>query len=93
MNGLLLTAKKSSVSSSGEGNRVKFVDVVPLFHLGHGLSPMLEVALLQVSLKHAIKQTNFIKHLRKHHNDHDLPSLTCLPDFPANFFLLHTSCQ
>lgn len=29
---------------------VEFVDVVPLFHLGHGLTPMIEVALLQVSV-------------------------------------------
>lgn len=50
----------SSQRSNGEGNRVtesdgptsgavEIVDVVPLFHLGHGLSPMMEVALLQVT--------------------------------------------
>ena len=52
VNGLLLASSSSSSpppeSTAGEGNRIEIVDVIPLFHLGHGLSPMLEVALLQV---------------------------------------------
>jgi hypothetical protein len=62
MTGLLLSPSKSS----GEGNRVKFVDVIPLFHLGHGLSPMLEVALLQVT-----KDQTTDKSRKRHiHDDH-----------------------
>lgn len=43
-------ANTSGGGSSGEGNRMELVDVVPLFHLGHGLTPMTELALLQVSV-------------------------------------------
>jgi len=42
------STSSSVISKSGTEGGVKFVDVVPLFHLGHGLTPMLEVALLQV---------------------------------------------
>lgn len=38
-----------SPESSSPSSAVEIVDVVPLFHLGHGLSPMMEVALLQVT--------------------------------------------
>jgi len=65
VNGLLLaekskkTANKSEVqvsdgaadSTTVTGFRGRFVDIVPLFHLGHGLTPMIEAALLQVSTK------------------------------------------
>ena len=43
-------ANTSGGGTSGEGNRMELVDVVPLFHLGHGLTPMTELALLQVSV-------------------------------------------
>jgi len=43
------STNSSVISKSGTEGGVEFVDVVPLFHLGHGLTPMLEVALLQVS--------------------------------------------
>jgi hypothetical protein len=46
VNGLIL-AKKSK-NSSGI-NCIEFVDCVPLFHSTHGLTPMLEMALIQVS--------------------------------------------
>jgi len=50
VNGVLLAEKKKA--KDGEGNnRYEFVDVVPLFHLGHGLTPMIEVALLQVYIQ------------------------------------------
>lgn len=59
VNGLLLASSSSSSpppeSSAGEGSRIEIVDVIPLFHLGHGLSPMLEVALLQVRLNDKIQ--------------------------------------
>jgi len=42
VNGVIL-AKKTKDS--------ELVDAVPLFHLGHGLTPMIEVALLQISTK------------------------------------------
>ena len=44
VNGLLVMEKKKK--SSGKSNRI--VDCIPLFHSGHGLTPMLEVALNQV---------------------------------------------
>jgi len=46
VNGLIL-AKKSK-NSSGI-NCIEFVDCVPLFHSTHGLTPMLEMALIQIS--------------------------------------------
>ena len=55
VNGVLLAEKKAK---DGEGNnRCEFVDVVPLFHLGHGLTPMIEVALLQVYFLSSFKLT------------------------------------
>ncbi len=46
VNGLILAQK--SKNSSGI-NCIEFVDCVPLFHSSHGLTPMLEMALIQVS--------------------------------------------
>jgi hypothetical protein len=46
VNGLILAQK--SKNSSGI-NSIEFVDCVPLFHSSHGLTPMLEMALIQVS--------------------------------------------
>ena len=52
VNGLILVKRRTESSqdqeSKPQGSKLEIVDVVPLFHLGHGLSPMIEVALLQV---------------------------------------------
>lgn len=40
---------QQSSNSPDETTKWGLVDVIPLFHLGHGLTPMLELALLQVS--------------------------------------------
>lgn len=47
VNGFLLV-EEGKKGSREEGGRVDIVDAIPLFHLGHGLTPMIEVALLQV---------------------------------------------
>ncbi|KAI1297141.1 ER membrane protein complex subunit 8 [Halotydeus destructor] len=54
VNGLLLAEKKAKDGQGANSGRA-FLDVVPLFHLGHGLTPMMEAALLQVSSKCAEK--------------------------------------
>lgn len=46
VNGLIIVDKKSKGNKS-----VQAVDCIPLFHSGHGLTPMLEVALAQVELQ------------------------------------------
>ena len=46
VNGVLLADKKKLK----ENKSLQFVDCVPMFHLSIGLAPMLEVALVQVSL-------------------------------------------
>lgn len=43
VNGVLISEKKGK---SSKQNRI--VDAIPLFHSGHGLAPMVEVALTQV---------------------------------------------
>lgn len=53
VNGFLLvedgSSKNKTKGGKEESNRsIDFVDAIPLFHLGHGLTPMIEVALLQV---------------------------------------------
>lgn len=48
--------------ATGGGSSVEIVDVVPLFHLGHGLSPMMEVALLQV--RNPFTSFSFLSSLR-----------------------------
>lgn len=51
VNGFLLVEdgnSKNKTKGKEENNRIDFVDAIPLFHLGHGLTPMIEVALLQV---------------------------------------------
>ena len=51
VNGFLLVedgCKNKTKGGKEESNRIDFVDAIPLFHLGHGLTPMIEVALLQV---------------------------------------------
>lgn len=45
------TPDATVASDAGSTFRARFVDMVPLFHLGHGLTPMVEAALLQVSAK------------------------------------------
>jgi len=45
VNGLILCEKKKKNSI----NYIEFVDCVPLFHSGHGLTPCLEMALIQIS--------------------------------------------
>ena len=57
VNGVLLTEK----SKNKETNDVVFVDCIPLFHSSLGLTPMLEVALSQVS-DSCIKFNAFILH-------------------------------
>jgi hypothetical protein len=47
VNGLLL-AKREDLKSGSK--LIKYTDCIPLFHLGVGLTPMLEVALTQVKL-------------------------------------------
>lgn len=47
VNGFLLVEEGSE--KKGESGCIDIVDAIPLFHLGHGLTPMIEVALLQVS--------------------------------------------
>lgn len=46
VNGVILSENKRK--SGKDGNVIEFVDAIPMFHVGHGLTPMLEVALLQV---------------------------------------------
>lgn len=48
VNGVLIAEKKGS-GAKGKSTSIKFVDCVPLFHSGHGLTPMVEIALTQVS--------------------------------------------
>ena len=45
VNGILV-AEKSKLKDS---KTIPFVDCIPLFHQGIGLSPMIEIALLQVN--------------------------------------------
>jgi hypothetical protein len=45
INGLLLAPKDGLKAGS---RRIHYTDCIPLFHMGHGLAPMLEVALSQV---------------------------------------------
>lgn len=45
VNGFLLVEEGKKGSRE---ERMDIVDAIPLFHLGHGLTPMIEVALLQV---------------------------------------------
>lgn len=45
VNGVLIMEKKGK---SNKQNR--FVDAIPLFHSGHGLAPMMEIALTQVDM-------------------------------------------
>ncbi|KAH9424429.1 ER membrane protein complex subunit 8 [Dermatophagoides pteronyssinus] len=65
VNGLLVMEKKKK--SSGKSNRI--VDCIPLFHSGHGLTPMLEVALNQVS-NYLQNNTNYIIGGYYQANDH-----------------------
>lgn len=44
VNGVLITEKKGKTSK-----QIRIVDAIPLFHSGHGLAPMTEVALTQIS--------------------------------------------
>jgi ER membrane protein complex subunit 8/9 len=45
----LLLAKRDDLRPGGAAARViKYTDCIPLFHLGTGLTPMVEVALTQV---------------------------------------------
>jgi len=46
VNGVIITQKKKDKHGSVY---IELVDCVPLFHLTHGLTPMLEMALLQIS--------------------------------------------
>jgi hypothetical protein len=58
VNGLLLCEKKKAKDGNDGNYRTEFVDVVPLFHVGHGLTPMIEAALLQISAK--CKERNLV---------------------------------
>lgn len=42
VNGLLVADRKK------KGKSIRLVDYIPMFHSGHGLTPMVEVALTQV---------------------------------------------
>ena len=46
VNGVLIGEKKKK--KDGNGSYIELVDCIPLFHMGHGLTPMLEIALHQV---------------------------------------------
>lgn len=69
LNGLLLATKptKNSKQDNGDdkasgnevGKMITIVDAVPLFHITLGLTPMIEVALLQVNVFTQIK-ANFV---------------------------------
>ena len=48
VNGILLAEDNKQ---SKDKSRLRFVDCIPLFHLSLNLAPMLEVALLQVTLE------------------------------------------
>lgn len=58
VNGFLLvedgSGKNKTRGGKEESNRIDFVDAIPLFHLGHGLTPMIEVALLQVRVRRCV---------------------------------------
>lgn len=50
--GKSIGGKQASPSSNSPDEATKWglVDIIPLFHLGHGLTPMIELALLQVNI-------------------------------------------
>jgi hypothetical protein len=45
INGLLLSTRDGAKAGS---STIHYIDCIPLFHMGHGLAPMVEVALAQV---------------------------------------------
>lgn len=47
VNGVLIMERRPKSTNKNYSNRI--VDAIPLFHSGHGLTPMVEVALTQVS--------------------------------------------
>lgn len=49
VNGVLIAEKKGG-GAKGKSASINLVDCVPLFHSGHGLTPMVEIALTQVSI-------------------------------------------
>ncbi|KAF7493401.1 ER membrane protein complex subunit 8 [Sarcoptes scabiei] len=54
VNGLLVMEKKNKLNKSN-----RLVDCIPLFHSSHGLTPMLEVALNQIS-DYLQRNTNYV---------------------------------